>query len=381
MKKGMRKRAMALLLTLVLCLSVTAPAYADFYQQPKGIKGLLMDGDVMFDDVRELGVKQVIVNMEISNIYKTDMLRAYEMFFEKLKNAGISLTVIVLNDWQSYEPALLPVSVPAATNYYAFNTLTQEGLDATRSAAHTFAQRFKNLVSNWVIGNEVNDGQLWNYIGPMDIDTYCANYATAFRIWYEEIKAENSLARVFIPFDYRWNTGALTGYKFTVRDMLPRLNTLLADTDYGIAWHAYPQDFTNPAWWNDTAPVNSESTTIINLKNLNVLTDYMQQASMLSPNGTVRHLILSEQGFTSFSPANGGECLELQSEAITRAYQAAAANPYVEAFMLNRYVDEASLVAQNYAFGLWSNDPFSSWSSDPLERKPSWYAYRDVDAQ
>lgn len=49
-------------------------------------------------------------------------------------------------------------------------------------------------MSNWVIGNEVNDGQTWNYIGQMDIDAYCANYATAFRTWYDTIKGSNSLA-------------------------------------------------------------------------------------------------------------------------------------------------------------------------------------------
>ena len=29
---------------------------------------------------------------------------------------------------------------------------------------------------------------------------------------------------------------------------------------------------------------------------------------MLSPSGKVRHLILSEQGFTSDSPVHGGQC-------------------------------------------------------------------------
>ena len=42
---------------------------------------------------------------------------------------------------------------------------------------------------------------------------------------------------------------------------------------------------------------------------------------MLSPQGKVRHLILSEQGFTSDSPERGGQVLELQAQCIAEAYQ------------------------------------------------------------
>ena len=63
---------------------------------------------------------------------------------------------------------------------------------------------------------------------------------------YDTVKASNSLARVYMPFDFRWNCGQLEGFKYGVMDMLPRLNALLKDTDYGIAWHAYPETFTDP---------------------------------------------------------------------------------------------------------------------------------------
>ena len=74
-------------------------------------------------------------------------------------------------------------------------------------------------------------------------------------------------------------------------DMLPRLNTLLKDTDYGIAWHAYPETFTDPVFSDDRHVLDTPDTYIINLKNLHVLTDYMQRPDMLSPQGKVRHLV------------------------------------------------------------------------------------------
>lgn len=354
MHHNLPKRIATAALSAMLCLSTLAPIYADHYQTPKSIKGVLINEHAQIPDVKDVNASQVVLNFPLSWAF-TGQLYTCQDLYTKLDKEGVTVTLIVLNDWSasSYNANLLPVSAAVAgTSYYAFNTLNEAGLQATREAAKTVTNAFKNCVSNWVIGNEVNDGQAWNYIGQMDIDSYCANYATAFRTWYDAIKASNSLANVYMPFDFRWNCGQVEGYKFGVKDMLPRLNNYLKDTDYGIAWHAYPETFTDPVFTDDKYTTEKEDTYIINLKNLHVLTDYMQKQEMLSPTGKVRHLILSEQGFTSDSPEHGGECQELQAQCIKEAYEAAKANPYVEAFLLNRMKDEEVLLPQHYAFGL-----------------------------
>lgn len=365
------KRIAAVFAAAAILAATPMSAYADFYQEPASIKGVLINSESEVTQAAELGVSQVITNFPISWAYQSDRMNAYESYLKALNRAGITVTVIVLNDWEvsAYNPNILPVSEPAGANYYAFNALNEEGLQAIREAAGRVTGRFSNLVSNWVIGNEINDGQAWNYIGSMDIDSYCSLYATAFRTWYDTIKGSNSLARVYIPFDFRWNVGQVPGFKFGAMDMLPRLNNLLRDTDYGIAWHAYPEEFDSPVFSDDLHALERPDTYIINLKNLHILTDYMDQADMLSPAGIPRHLILSEQGFTSLSPAHGGECQELQAQCIAEAYAAAAANPHVEAFMLNRLTDVPELIAQNYAFGLLDPDG---------NKKLSWEAYRNA---
>lgn len=352
--KGIFKRIATAMLSTAICFSAVSPAYADHYQTPKSIKGILINEHSQIPDVIDVNASQVVLNFPLSWAY-TGQLYVCQDLYTKLDQAGVTVTLIVLNDWSasSYNANLLPVSAAVAgANYYAFNTTNDAGIQATREAARKVANTFKDCVSNWVIGNEVNDGQSWNYIGQMDIDSYCANYATAFRTWYDEIKGANSLANVYMPFDFRWNCGQVDGFKYGVKDMLPRLNNYLKNTDYGIAWHAYPETFEDPVFSDDKYTTNSENTYIINLKNLSVLTDYMQKSEMLSPSGKVRHLILSEQGFTSDSPNHGGECQELQAQCIKEAYEAAKANPYVEAFLLNRMKDEASLLPSHYAFGL-----------------------------
>ena len=364
------KRIATAALSAALCFSMAVPAYADHYQTPKSIKGVLINEHAQIPDVLEVGASQVVLNFPMSWTFSSQLSVCQDLY-TKLDQAGVTVTLIVLNDWAaaSYSPSLLPVSQPTGASYYAFNTLNDAGVQSIRDAAKRVTEAFKDCVSNWVIGNEINDGQAWNYIGQMDIDTYCSNYATGFRTWYDTIKGSNKLANVYIPFDFRWNCGQVEGFKYGAMDMIPRLNSRLKDTDYGIAWHAYPETFEDPVFTDDIYTLEKADTYIINLKNLHILTDYMQQADMLSPTGKVRHLILSEQGFTSDSPAHNGQCLDLQAQCIKEAYETAKANPYVEAFLLNRMKDEQGLLGAHYAFGLIDVNG---------NKKPSFEVYKNL---
>ncbi|NWO21326.1 hypothetical protein HW273_05375 [Oribacterium sp. oral taxon 102] len=365
----------AVLLAAALSLSFGFPLHAaDFYQTAATKKGILVNSEAELPQLVDLNVSQVILNFPLSYAYNEAHFAANEHFLQSLKSRGISITLIVLNDWGASvaNPALLPVSSPAAgANYYAFNTLNEEGLRATREAASRIVNRLGSYVSSWVIGNEINDGQAWNYIGAMDIDSYAAHYAKAYRCWYDTIKGVNSLARVYIPFDFRWNHGAVNGSKYTVKELLPRLNALLRDTDYGIAWHAYPENFEDPVFTDDRLCTDDANTPYINLKNLSVLTSYLESTELRTLSGAVRSLSLTEQGFTSVSPAQGGERQDLQLQMIQEAYRIAAADPHVEAFMLNRLQDDAGLVAQSYAFGLLD------LNGNP---KAAYSMYRDIDS-
>lgn len=329
----MQKKAAVLVLSGILAVSSAMPSLA-FYQNVDSIKGLHVNGIGSYRTCQDLGVKQAIWNVRVNDI-ASGQVGGEDRMLRENKEHGISNTVIIQNQWQTDYPELLPVSEPAAgAVLYAFNVSTEESRAAVRRIAKTWANRYADIASNWVIGNEINDGNAWNYSPQQDLTAYTTDYATAFRIWYEEIKAANPDARVFIPFDHRfnWPGGNGAGY-YQAKDMLPILNSQLSDTDYGIAWHAYPEGLSDPIFADDPSATDSPNAPIINMKNLHVLTNFMQQAEYLSPAGTVRHLILSEQGFNS----SFGE--ELQAQALAAAYEAAKANPYVEGFFLNREID------------------------------------------
>lgn len=350
------RRAFAAFICTYLIFSLSLSAFSENNPMTSSSKkGILINSEADLAAVLDLSVSHVIMNFPISYAYNEAHFKANEQLLKTLNGHGISVTLIVLNDWASHSinPSLLPVSAPVSgASYYAFNTLNASGISATMDAASRVTGRLSPYVSSWVIGNEVNDGMSWNYIGSMDIDSYSRHYASAFRIWYDKIKVNSPSANVYIPFDFRWNHGAVSGYKYTVRELLPRLNESLRDTDYGLAWHAYPESFEDPVFTDDKFCTNDINTYFINLKNLSVLTSFMESQDMRAPDGSVRTLALTEQGFTSFSNAHGGECQELQLNAIREAYKAAEENPYVNSFMLNRLRDDAGLVSRGYSFGL-----------------------------
>ena len=365
--KQIQKSIVSAGLAAALAVSAAVPAFA-FYRTPANKKGILSSHVDLISDMQNLGCSQVIFNYPVSLLNDSWQRQGMDAYIRSLDNAGLTTTMIVLNDWKDGDP-MMPTQAPTGAAYYAFNAATQEGQNRIRSTAQQLVSLYGNQVSNWIIGNEINNGITWNQTGTYDLGAYCQNYAASFRIFYDTIKAANPEARIFIPFDFRWNCPTIAGW-FNVNQVLPQLNAQLRDLDYGIAWHAYPENFSNPDFMNASpnAP-DSPDSAIINLKNLHVLTDYMQQADMLSPAGTVRHLILSEQGFTS----SMGE--DLQAACIAQAYSMANQKPFVEAFYLNRLVDAPGEVAQGYSFGLWN---CNGQGEIPTTRKAAWDAYRNA---
>ena len=63
---------------------------------------------------------------------------------------------------------------------------------------------------------------------------------------------------------------------------------------------------------------------MMSFQNLSLLTNYLQSPEMLSPQGAVRHVILSEIGLTN---AQG---TDVQAAALYASYTAAKSNPFVE---------------------------------------------------
>lgn len=84
---------------------------------------------------------------------------------------------------------------------------------------------------------------------------------------------------------------------YTGKGLVDTFNALAVtegQMDWGIAYHPYPYPMTEPEFWDDPATglvTESADSPIVNFANLHVLTDYLNQDSMKTASGEVRHVI------------------------------------------------------------------------------------------
>ena len=356
--------------------------YTDPYKTAQTKKGLLIQLD-MLGDALNLGVKHTTVNIPYHQLvggnlkykyngktynFNGDLIKDYDKMISAFSAKGIVVTAILLNGWNDNYPELHEAGLAKRKEafYYGFNVSTEQGYETTRALLSFMAERYSGAhndygrVSNWIVGNEINNNLNWNYTGPMDIDSYTKLYSKVFRVAYTAIKSQSRNARVFFSTDYEWKR-ANSNLMYGAKDFIDRFNADIRDEgniEWGLAYHPYPHPMTEPEFWDDDqtgAVNNTEDSPVVNFKNLNVLTDYFQKDIMRDAGGNVRHIILSEEGFTSKS-ATRGDVYDIQAAAFAYAYYLVDNNPYIDAFILNRQVDAVIEVEQSCSFGLWTVD-------------------------
>ena len=387
----------------------TLAKYTEAYQDGLTKKGLLiLNTEFGLDDAFDLGVKHVIVNIPFNHIlgtgidysydgktyhFSSDVVAVYDDTIRRMSEKGLIVTAVLLNGWNANTPELfypgLTQQPGDVATYYGFHVSTQEGYDTLRAVAAFLADRYGTIsstygkVSNWVVGNEINN-QLWNYMGPMSLEQYMDEFERAFRVFYTAIKSTSSNSRVYFSTDFNWVNDADGQLKYNAKDVIDTFNNLIipgGNIDWNLAYHPYSMPMTEPEFWNDeeTGLISSEVTSpIINMINLNVLTDYLSQSRFWNTKGQVRSVILSEQGFTSVS-ATRGKVEDLQAAAIAYAYYIADSNPHVDAFIMSRQVDAPVEVNTSCSFGLYSCDLNQPNDIVPTMPKPSWYVYKNID--
>ncbi len=97
---------------------------------------------------------------------------------------------------------------------------------------------------------------------------------------------------------------------------------------------------------------------IVSIMNLGVLTDFLGQEEYLDTKGEVRSITITELGFSSKS----GE--KLQAAAFAYCYYITEANPYIDAFIMNRQTDAPEEVKQGLAFGIYEYDHSEKYIKD-----------------
>lgn len=353
------------------------------YSAPTSKKGILLDAATIGTErLTDLNVKRVVYNIPISFIlgestsecvdtveYEYDgktyffdgyMLGGFDGLFKYLTDNGYHTTAIVLNDWNSQYPEIIhPLSrnKTAKSKYYAFNTEDEDGVKLMEAVALFLAERYSGgdygLISDWVIGNEINQQKIWNYMATDDIDYYTESFEKSFRIFYNAIKANYANAHVSFSIDHDWNDNyGLSDKFFNARDILYKFNDFAkagGNYDWGISIHPYPQPLPKVMFWNDKYEKDGTAA-VLTPMNLSTITDVMTKEEFLDTTGSVRNMGVTEVGFSSY----GGE--EYQAAAFAYSYYIIDDNKYIDTYLLNRQSDDEDSLKSGLAIGIYDKD-------------------------
>jgi hypothetical protein len=360
-----------------------------------GIKGILPDITKVSDgELQDLGIQQVVYNMDISEIcsaagaanavpfnyngqtyyFDGNKLANYDSTIRSFNNFGIQITMVLLNSGSgAYAQDLIhPLASGAECPSYALNVANAEGTQHLKAIGAFLGQRYSGKtgcgqVDNWIVGNEVNARTSWWYTSSTSLDFNVNTYVKAFRIIYNEMKSMNANVRIYNSIDQEWNRKSNSG-SFLAKEYLDQFNYYInreGNIDWGLSYHPYNSPLYDPYAWNGPAVwvKNSITTPYITMQNIDILINYMHQSGFLNPSGEVRSISLAEIGYTS---AFGSEA---QEASIAYGYLKAASLPDVDAFILFRQTDDAHEMESHLDLGLYDLNG---------NKKPSYEIYKNL---
>ena len=350
----------------------------------RGIKGLGVDSD--YQEAIALGIKHAGINIATKDIFGKGITYSYkgknyninastllslDTQIKAYSDAGVAVTAVIVNAWNTEQPEL---NLPGLTQlpseqalYYQFNTSSKKAVDSLEALASFLAKRYNGQngygkITNWVIGNEINN-QRWNHANVNDEGQYIQDFQDAFRIFYTAIKSESANDNVMFSIDHYWNipteAQATTTYSGkSIVDTFAYINQAEGAIDWGLALHPYPYPMNSPMFWKERDErygvssyfSDSVDSPVVDFVNLHVVTDYMQSPGLLDTNGKVRTIFLTEEGFSSVT--GSGDMATQQAAAIAYSYYIAANNPYIKAYILSRQEDHEEELKSGLAVGL-----------------------------
>ncbi len=171
---------------------------------------------------------------------------------------------------------------------YAMNTANSMGVKYYKAITNFLAERYTRTdekygrAVNFIVGNEVDENQIWNNMGPKLVTEYIKEYAQTLRLTNTIVKSNYENGRVYVSLTHSWDrdipAGAMWSYDGRdIVDMLLQFIRSEGDIAWNIAYHPYPENLMDPVFWKDPNAGDNFDTDVITFKNLEVLVDYMKQ--------------------------------------------------------------------------------------------------------
>ena len=284
----------------------------------------------------------------------------YDAVCQLFAKEGVNVVMVIKNSYNAATADLVPplARIPGK-NCYAMNVSEQAASEKIAALMSFLANRYsgsKGTIHTWIIGNEINNNSPWHFAGDMGVEQFTAYYAKEFRLCYNAIKSQNAGARVFLNIDQRWthtdsNPHAYAGR--TVLDTFAANIKATGDIDWGLSIHPHPVPLFNCQFWNLPPAyaamklvTHADNSKMVCPSNIDVITNHMIQPELLKADGSHRHILISEMGFTSQNPQIATD-QNMQAAAMQYAYKLTASNPFIEGVIIHRQLDHISEVVND----------------------------------
>ena len=321
------------------------------------------------------GGKAYYFNKDYFN-YLDNLLRAY---YEK--NIAVAAIVLIqpahahldkeigmLMQHPNYDPA-------TGSAFYSMPNMTNpESVNCYAAAIDFLAQRYcrdDNMygrIHYWIMHNEVDCGLEWTNMGYQPITTYTDAYMKSLRLCYNITRQYDGNSQVLASFTHSWTYA--TGKNYSSKqmiDLIKMYSKVEGDFQWGLAYHSYPEDLTNPNTWEDSQALFDKNTPLITFKNLEVLNEWAFASENKYKGKKKRVIWLSENGINSRSYSDTD--LQVQAAGCAYAWKKVERLKGIDAFIWHNWSD---VKEEGICLGLrkYAVEP------DPLGRKPVWYVYQ-----
>jgi hypothetical protein len=270
---------------------------------------------------------------------------------------------------------------------YAFDTKTAQGLEYFKAAMEFLTERYTRAdqrygrALGYIVGNEVDTAYVWQNMGQQPLVMFLEYYERALRVAWQAARAAYSDPQVYISLDHEWTVPydpSRPEESYAGKDVVDGLAALsrqTGDFPWAVAYHPYPQNLFDPAFWHDTqATADADTTPLITFKNIQVLPGYLKRPA-LTYDGQQRRIILSEQGCNT--PNDSLEGQKLQAACYAYAYYKVRFLDGIDAFILHRHVDHQA--EGGLRLGLWTWDDARAGYALPGAHKYIYDVFKYID--
>lgn len=369
-------------------------------------KGLTcLDSRFTTSQLRELGLEHGNINITMNHLirkepsagyeatmlygrrvfYSVDRIRRLDRNVQSLRRADLTIAgILLLPNREKSPPALVHPDADPAGVYAMPNLKTREGADLYAMTCEFLAKRYSGSesddrrIDHWIVHNEIDAGWSWTNMGEQPQSVFLEHYFRSLRIVDACVRRHNPNATAFISLTHMWNRGELKPWRWypvkSVMESLIEHNRIEGDFPWGVAFHPYPEDLWQAATWNDSKVTDDFDTPTISIKNIEVLDRYMHTEAARRGDGSVRPVILSEQGF--HAPEDNPERLGVQAAALLYTFEQLRRCKSILAFDYHRPVDHPN--EGGLRLGLRG---LPSQGNRIGKAKPAWEVYRDIGTE